>query len=138
MSHFTKLDKANIKSPQAFIEACKELGLTNIKENNVITDYYGNKTTAAVSVKVGEYDIGLQENDAGNFDMIADWWGVRKQNLPGEMTSKMKSKTEDEIQNCMLRYTTKHTITARYKKAGYKVNVSENEDRSLVVNLTKY
>ena len=139
MSHFTKLDKANIVSQDAFLAACEELGLYEVIKNTTITDYYGNKTNVDVAVKVGRYHIGLQKNQAGTYDMIADWWGVRG-NLPdGKLRTALGNQfSEEDIQDCMLRYTTKHTITQKYKKLGFRINVQEDENKSLIVNMTKF
>ena len=48
MSHFTKLDKANIVDPDAFIKACKELGFDQVARDAKTKDYYNNEITADV------------------------------------------------------------------------------------------
>jgi len=139
MSHFTKLEKANIVSQDAFLAACEELGLNEVIKNTTIKDYFGNSSKVDVAVKVGSYHIGLVKNDAGTYDMIADWWGVRGSQLRGKLKEALGSSySEEDIQDCMLRYTTKHTITKKYKKMGFRINVQEDENKSLIVNMTRF
>ena len=82
MSHFTKIDRANIIDTNAFIAACQELGLTGVSQNVEIKDYYGKMMKVDVAIKVGKYHLALKKNENGTYDMIADWWGVRGAGLP--------------------------------------------------------
>jgi len=125
MSHFTKLERANIVNVDAFISANKELGLTEIRKNVEITDYYGNKIKVDVAIKVGKYDIALKKNDAGSYDMVADWWGLRTSDLPAKLKA---CRSETDLQDLILKYTTKHTIVAKYKAQGWRANIKEEND----------
>jgi len=135
MSHFTKIDRANIIDTAAFISACKELGLVNVKRNVEITDFYGKKITVDVAINVGRYDIALQKNASGTYDMVADWWGIR-----GErgLSEKLKNcQTDEDLQNMILKHTTKHTIVSRYRRQGFRANIREDEEENLHVELVR-
>jgi len=134
MSHFTKIDRANIIDTAAFISACKELGLTQVKRNAEITDYYGKKITVDVAINCGKYDIALQKNASGTFDMVGDWWGIRMGNLPEKLK---KCRTDEDLQNMILKHTTKHTIVSRYRRQGFRANIREDEEENLHVELVR-
>ena len=136
MSHFTKIDKAEIVDAKAFSAACEELGFEGIKFDVEITDYYKNKITVEVAVPVGKYDIALQKNERSTYDMVADWWGVllQREQLPEKAK---KCRSESDLQNLLLKYTTKHTIVRKYKKQGWRARVTEDEEENLNVELQK-
>lgn len=134
MSHFTKIDRANIVDAEAFIAACEELGYTNVKRNAQIKDYYGKEMRVDVAINCGRYDIALVKNADGNYDMVADWWGVRGSGLPDRLKG---CSTDEDLQNTILRHTTKHTIVSRYKRQGFRAMISEDEEQNLHVELTR-
>ncbi len=56
MSHFTRLSKADVRSPEAFLSACKELGFDGeITRDTTIQDAVGAKKKVAVAVQTGVY-----------------------------------------------------------------------------------
>lgn len=132
MSHFTKIDRANIVDVDAFISACNELGLTSVRRNCQIKDYYGQMVTVDVAVNVGQYDIALSKNAAGTYDMIADWWGVRRCELPKKLA---ECKSDTDLQDLILKHTTAQTVIGRYKRQGYRVNVYEDAEQNLQIEL---
>jgi hypothetical protein len=129
VSHFTKL-KTQIKSIDAFIAACAELGLTQVSRNAEIVDFYGKKIIADVSVKCGDrYDVALVRN--GNaYDLTADFWAIRR-------TGKFpKQQTNEELQNRFLQLTTKHDVIANARRQGLRVaSATEDEEGNVVLNL---
>jgi len=135
MSHFTKIDKANIVDVKAFASACEELGFTGIKFDVEITDYFGSKITVCVAVPIGRYDIALQKNSNDTYDMVADWWGVMREKLPSQIKN---CRTEEDIQNLILKHTTKNTIVNNYRRQGYRASVREDEEENLHVELSRY
>ena len=135
MSHFTKLDRAQITSADAFIKACKDLGFTEIQRDVTIKDYYGKSIKVDVAVKAGKYDIALQKNESGKFDMVADWWGVR--GAAPELMRKAKINGDGDLQDYLLRHTTKHTIVERYARQGFRADVTEDAKQNLNVVLTR-
>jgi hypothetical protein len=133
MSHFTKLESANIVSAKAFEAAVRELGFTNIKHNSTTTDYYGKTIEAdVVASGAGKYDVALKKNGEGKYDMLADWWGIRTHNNMKEFAG-----LDDRgIQNKILRHTTKHTIVDKYRREGYRASV-QDDGKQLRIQLSK-
>jgi hypothetical protein len=134
MSHFTKLAKTSITSIDAFVAAMSELGLTKVERNQKITDYAGKTIDVDVVIRTGgRYDIGLQKNDKGTYDAVADWWGIR-----GERTKGFTDcGTDKQVADKILRLTTKNAITAKYKRMGFRVNEVVGDDRKIRLELTK-
>ncbi len=143
MSHFTKLSKADVRSPDAFLAACKELGFDGeITRDTTITDAVGAKKQVAVAVKTGEYHwsgqdrvshLALEKNEKGRYDIVADFWAVRK-NLPDPL-----SYVEDDKQlhDAVLRTTTKHDLVSHYRKQGFIARVTEKEDHTISISLSR-
>ena len=135
MSHFTKIDRANIIDVTAFIAACKELGFNDVKQNTTIKDFYGQSMNVDVAVKVGKYDIALKKNSNGTYDMVADWWGIRGTGLSAKFKGCF---TDAEVQDMILKHTTKNTIINKYKKLGFRASVVEDAEQNLQVELVRF
>jgi hypothetical protein len=143
MSHLTKLDRAQITDPEAFVTACKELGFNGeVLKNHPIFDAQGeNRTVADVAVKVGDYDwmghkrtawLALERNKTTNkFDMVSDWWAVRK------FPQAAKFRGDGPLQDALLQKTTQHTITSMYRRRGFMAHVKTDEAGKIVVSLTR-
>lgn len=134
MSHFTKLAKANITNAQAFAAAAQELGL-KVELNAEGRCFSGrNKIMADVVVKVLDGDdIVLTKNEKGGFDMQADW-SYRGQAL----AQKCGFKNASDLQDRLIQLTTKHTIVDRYRRQGFRAEVSEDANMNLNLTLTRY
>lgn len=137
MSHFTKLAKAQITDVDAFIAACADLGLTEVMRDAKIKDFYGKEITVDVAIKTGKYSIALQKNEQGKFDMISDWWGVRGDLASSPVLNQQGIRNDADLQDAILRHTTKNTIIQRYKRLGFRASVEEDDDHNLTVNLVR-
>lgn len=137
MSHFTKLDRAQIGNVEAFVAACADLGFDKVTHDAPIKDYYGKKLTATVAVNTGKYDLALvpSEKNEGKYDMVADWWGVRGE--LGQRADKFKIRTDGDLQDYLLRHTTKHTIVNKYRRDGFRATVTEDANQNMTVKLTR-
>lgn len=132
MSHFTKLERAQITDPEAFLQACDELGMTRLEAGQRLPGYSGNSMNVAHGATIGKYGVGLVERPDGKFDMVADWWGVRP-------AVKGRSFINDQdLQDFMLRTTTKNALVNTYKKQGFRAAVSEDAEQNLNVVLTRF
>lgn len=135
MSHFTKLSKAQISNVDAFIQACADLGFTEVKRNCKIKDYVGKEIEVDVAVNCGRYDIALQMNkETGKYDMVADWWGIRGVLQAGKNPD---IKTDSDLQDYLLRHTTKHTIVNKYRRQGFRAEITEDEKYNLNITLSR-
>ena len=73
MSHFTEI-KTQIKDIVALRLACQEMGLT-LLQNTEARGYYENKIRGDYVVQLkGPYDIALNKNADGTFDLTAGLW----------------------------------------------------------------
>ena len=73
MSHFTTIE-TQIKDIEALKAACGELGLTVVQAGQARG--YGGKTHAGeyVIVLKGPYDIALNRQANGSYQLTTDWW----------------------------------------------------------------
>ena len=124
MSHFTKLDRAQIKSADAFIKACADLGFVQVKRDAQMRGYAGNtqKADVVASHPSCAYDVGLAKSGTG-FDLIGDWWGIRR--------------TVPDCENAFVRLTTKHTIIDTYRRQGFMAQVKTDAQNNIVVTLSR-
>ena len=140
MSHLTTNSKANIVSKEAFMAACKELGYTKITENTTIKAYDGKTMKVDVAVKNSKGEIGLVKNATGKYDLVGDFQCFGWE-LSGAIREAMQTKetyvSDEEIQNCILRYTTKHTLVSKYNKLGYNCKTTTDKTGALQVVMTK-
>lgn len=137
MSHFTKLDKADITDPKAFVAAAQELGFDGkVEEDTQLRGFDGNTLKADVAIRCKKYDLGIVKNERGRYDMIADFWGLRMQGLP-EKLQNMGVSTDEGIQHALLRTTTKHSLMSTYKRKGFMARVQEDEKHNITVTLTR-
>ncbi len=128
MSHFTKNTKVFITDTEAFVKACRELGITGeVKHNTKMRGYAGKTQQVALCIDAGGgYDIGLEKESGKEekYGMVADWWGVRGHSG----NSRFQGLDDEAIQNLILQGTTKHTIKDKYSAMGF--DVSEVKDKT--------
>jgi hypothetical protein len=119
MSHFTKVAQVVIKSKEAFIKAAKELGFEVVKGQ--MRGYRGATKDADVVVRKSgcEYDIGLQKNSDGTFEMEADWYGL------------------GGVQDQLSQLTTKHTIKQTFTSQGFMVQEVKQDDGTIKLRMTR-
>lgn len=152
MSHLVKMSSANIVDPEAFIKACAELGLTEVRRNVEIMSYYKETILADVAIRCGTYDLALVKNQSGKYDVVADWYGVAstlqsmgKDKLIGGDPKKSILATytahhwtvDENLQNFLVRHTTKHTIVNKYRRLGFRADVREDDNKNLTVTLQR-
>ena len=142
MSHFTKLDQANITDKAAFIKACQELGLTDIttksdreRTSPRIRGYHGNTQAVDVAVRLeGLYDVGLVQGEKGRWDMVADWTMM---SVPKGIVGAVGGTSGRDLSNALLRLTTKHTLVATYRRQGFVARVVEDAEKNIQLTLTR-
>jgi Protein of unknown function (DUF1257) len=118
----------------AFVKACQDLGIKTegkVKMDTEIKMFDGSKHKVALAINTGRYDIGLQDEGEGRYSMVGDFWGIR-QGLPASM----QGLNDEEIQNTILRNTTKNTIQSRYESEGFKC-VVEEKTGAMEITLTR-
>jgi hypothetical protein len=124
MSHTSNL-KTQITDIKALEMACKELGLTLIK-NGVCRGYNGNTITGDYVIKLkGPYDVALDLQSDNTYLLRTDWWAGHVAKEIGENAGRL-----------LMEYgIAKATLTAR--KMGHMVSRKKlpNGNVTLVVNV---
>lgn len=97
MSHMTNV-KTQIKSTEDIRTCLEELDYTIIETKSVRG--YGGTTVVvefAVETAQGGYQIGLRRGDDGNYEVIADWWGVNGISEKEFLTQLVTSYAEQKV-----------------------------------------
>jgi len=76
MSHFVRI-RTQIREREHLVQALRDLHYQFQEGRNIVVrGYAGNRETADVVVDTGsKYDIGFRQQ-AEEFEVVADWWGV--------------------------------------------------------------
>ena len=98
MSHFTRM-RTRIADGELLTRCLREAGYS-IELNAEITGYQGQRRSVDVAVRLPKgYDIGFVRASDGNYELVADWFGVRDVaggQIATEMGDRVKE-LEDEI-----------------------------------------
>ena len=121
MSHFTKCElkltnlaaiKAALKDLQIEFEEAEE------NQQVVVRGYRGDTIKGKLKINMGQYDVGLIEQQDGTFTFTADWWGVE--------TTKGVSQAEfEQSVNQKYQY---HNVKQACEEKGYAVEEEVNEE----------
>lgn len=78
MSHFVRI-RTQIREREHLVEALRDLHYRFQEGQNLtLRGWQGNRETAEVVVNTGaNYDIGFRRQ-AGEYEVVADWWGVER------------------------------------------------------------
>lgn len=125
MSHFTKC-ALKLKNLEALKKALEDLGINFAEAEQgkaaTVRGYRGQTMEAVMSIDMGKYDVGVLQGQNGEFELVADWWGI-------ETT---KGVTEEEFQEQVKRRYAYHNVLMACEDKGYTVEEEENlEDGSV-------
>ena len=134
MSHFTKV-QTKINHLASLLEALKKLGLkhTVAEEGQQVKvrGYKGDSIGAAVSIDLGKYDVGVVQAEDGNYELVADWWGV-------ETTA---GKTEQEVVQEISREYAYARVVHACEEQGYQIareDIAVAEDGTVQLVATRW
>lgn len=100
-------------------------------------DYYGKEMDVDLAVTAGKYHLALVRNpETKKYDAVADWWGVRGA-LDGLGNKVWGRSTDSQLQDFLLRTTTKHAIVSKYQKKGFRAEISEDESHNIRIRLRR-
>ena len=113
------------------------MGFSEVVKNAKIKDYYGKEINVDVACRLpgAKYEIALQKNENKKYDMVCDWWGIRR-SLP-DACKNQGINNDSDLQDAILRHTTKHTIIRKYKRDGFRAEVTEDENHNIRLKLTR-
>ena len=121
MSHFTKCD-LKLTNLAAIKKALADLGFAFTEgsehQGALVRGYRGDSLRAAISVDMGRYDIRIVANADGNYEVLADWWGV-------ETT---KGISEEEFKHQFGQRYQYHNVKQACEDKGYAVEEEVNEE----------
>lgn len=121
MSHFTKCE-LKMTNLTAIKRALDDLGheYAMAEENQSVTvrGWRGQTLDAAISIDMGQYDIGVVSSGNGTYDITADWWGV-------ETT---KGVTEQEFRDKLSQRYSYYNVLQACEEKGYTLEEEVNEE----------
>jgi hypothetical protein len=132
MSHFTKV-ATKINSIASLLKVLQKMGLkyTHAEQGVEVRGYKGQKITAEVSINMGKYDIGVVKNENGNYEFVADWWGV-------ETT---QGTTEEEFVETVNKEYAYVRVVEACEQQGYQISqddIQVAEDGTVKLTATKW
>lgn len=124
MSHFTRV-KTQITDVEVLKHALSDLQYS-YADNAIVRGYQGKTEKAELVVNPGGgYDIGFIKGQDGHFQIVADWWGVTKDN----------GLKEQAFLNPVMQRYAYHTVVEQVAKQGFQV-VQETVGTDQTVKLT--
>ena len=128
MSHFTRV-RTKITDREKLKHALADLKY-QIHEDAIVRGYQGAKLMAEVVVRMkGAYDIGFERSSDGTYQVVADWWGVQKDDGLGEQSF---------VQPVVQRYAY-HTVVEQVAKQGFQVvQEATGADQTLKVTVRRW
>jgi len=163
MSHFATVKEAKVTDVDAFIKACAEYGMTEVKRSGAtIKAWARGDREDKVDVFCGypesgslcgrpkaQFGSGLKKN-GDHYDMVADW-SLTGFGLPSEIKAKLPHVKQfpgtdvngearqacDEFRGPAMRDTSRHAIVSKFSKQGFMVDVKEEQDQTLRIRMTR-
>lgn len=132
MSHFTTV-KTKINNLQSLFKALANLKMNVVQDEQgvEVRGWRGQKLTAVAKIDMGKYDIGIVQAEDGNYQLVADWWGVET------TAGKMENEIVDEINR---EYAYVRVVDA-CEEQGFQItreDIQHNEDGSIQLLATKW
>lgn len=128
MSHFTRV-RTQITDREMLVKALTDLKY-QVSENATVRGYQGNSLKAELVVKPGgSYDIGFERTAAGQYEVVADWWGVQKD---------AQLNTQAFMNPVTQRYAY-HKVVAEVAKQGFQVvQEAQGADQTIKVTVRRW
>lgn len=131
MSHFSHL-KTIIKDEKILEDTLKDLGY-NIRCNSSINGFAGATTNVELAISMPKgYDIGFVRNDAGAFDIVADFWGVDNQ-AQNKLNEDLKT-----VENRIKRDYSIKKVLKETSKQGFEVVEKEEKDGNMRITVRRW
>ena len=133
MSHFTQVE-TKINDLVALQAALVELGMEfeEATGNTLVKvrGWKGSTLAAEAKIKASKsYDIGLQLTEEGNYQLVADWWGIE------EETNQEAAAIQQKITQCYA----KHKVKAEVLKQGFTLDEEQVEaDGTVKLSVSKW
>ena len=123
MSHFTTI-QTQIRDVEALRAACGELGLT--LAGNADARGYGTQTRrgeSVIQIPSGPYDIALNRQPDGTYELATDWWGGHVEKAVGKNYGRL------------LQLYGVHKATREARRKGYTVRRKQHADGAIKLTI---
>jgi hypothetical protein len=130
VSHFTKV-ATKINDLTALRKALDQLGwkYKHDEAGVVVRGYRGQTMKAAIAIDMGKYDVGVVQQEDGNYSLEADWWGV-------ETTKGLKEQEVVKELNAKYAY---QRVVAAVEEQGYTIDQNAVQaDGSVKLTVSKW
>jgi hypothetical protein len=130
VSHFTKV-ATKINDLTALRKALDQLGwkYKHDEAGVVVRGYRGQTMKAAIAIDMGKYDVGVVQQEDGNYSLEADWWGV-------ETTKGLKE--EEVVKELNAKYAYQRVVAA-VEEQGYTIDQNAVQaDGSVKLTVSKW
>ena len=132
MSHFTKVE-TKINDLVALKKALDQLEwkytVDETGQGVTVRGYRGQTTKAEMVINMGKYDIGVVKTESGNYELVADWWGV-------ETTA---GKSEAEVVKELNSKYAYQRVVAAVEEQGYTIDQNQvAADGTVKLNVSKW
>lgn len=112
MSHFTRV-RTQLRNLHILQTALEDLKFEVVPQS-VIRGYNGNAAQADLVVRMpGQYDVGFRQQDSGEVEMVADFWGLKV--------------NRTEFLNQVTQRYAYHTVVEQAEAQGFQVVTEQNE-----------
>ena len=131
MSHFSRL-KTIIKDKEVLEDTLKDLGY-NIRLSSSISGFAGTTTNVELAISMPKgYDIGFVRNNAGTFDIVADFWGVDN-HARNKLNRDLKT-----VENRIKRDYSIKKVLKETSKQGFEVVEKEEKDGTMRITVRRW
>ena len=135
MSHFSKI-KTKISHKEYLINALEKLNY-KFRQNSTCQGYGGNTIKADIVIDLSntDYNIAFVKNNDNNYDLIADWYGIK-----GVDSSSLISDIQDEITVIENKIKQEYAYSSTIEKLaeqGFSVDEEVRENGEIKIRLTR-
>ena len=135
MSHFSKI-KTKISHKEYLINALEKLNY-KFRQNSTCQGYGGNTVKADIVIDLSntDYNIAFVKNNDNNYDLIADWYGIK-----GVDSSSLISDIQDEITVIENKIKQEYAYSSTIEKLaeqGFSVDEEVRENGEIKIRLTR-
>lgn len=105
----------SIKDRVILKEVLESLGWSVEEGDLKIKGLITSEPVSILAGKGGRYNIGFRETPQGSFELVADWWGVQRE----------QGFSEDEFKNLITQQYAKAKVIKEASRLGYAIAIDE-------------
>ena len=135
MSHFSTI-KTEIKNKDHLVSALKQMGYSVKTGNYQCRGYRGNTESVEILIEnAGSgYDMGFRNND-GNYELVADWYGIDGVNSD-QLVKNIQSEIT-KIENKIKQEYAYNTVKEKLLDQGFEIDEELREGGEIRIKLSR-